>query len=82
MAAQEFRLLASKCWTVGNDLLNKRINISGSIDWLKQGLLLVEKLINRGVQLDHLKELHVSVLGRVPYKDLMSTSDCHSQKLV
>lgn len=66
MAAQEFRLLASKCWTVGNDLLNKRINISGSIDWLKQGLLLVEKLINRGAQLDHLKELHVSVLGRLP----------------
>lgn len=62
MAAQEFRLLASKCWTVGNDLLNKRINISGSIDWLKQGLLLVEKLINRGVQLDHLKELHIAIL--------------------
>lgn len=78
MTAQECRLLASKCWTVGNHMLNERTNVSGSIDWLKQGILLIEKLINRGVQLDHLKELHVSVLGTAYYKNLMSTSDCHS----
>lgn len=59
-------------------MLNERTNVSGSIDWLKQGLLLIEKLINRGVQLDHLKELHVSVLCMAYYKNLMSTSDCHS----
>lgn len=78
MTAQECRLLASKCWTVGNRMLNEGTNVSGSIDWLKQGILLIEKLINRGVQLDHLKELHVSVLGTAYYNNLMSTLDCNS----
>ncbi|KIR81177.1 hypothetical protein I306_01720 [Cryptococcus gattii EJB2] len=64
MTAQECRLLASKCWTVGNHMLNERTNVSGSIDWLKQGILLIEKLINRGVQLDHLKELHLNDSAR------------------
>lgn len=75
MTAQECRLLASKCWTVGNHMLNERTNVSGSIDWLKQGILLIEKLINRGVQLDHLKELHIATLKSLSRAQLMKAEE-------
>ncbi|WVQ84872.1 hypothetical protein IAT38_007035 [Cryptococcus sp. DSM 104549] len=62
MGSQEHRLLASKCWTVGNDLLKDRNTVAASIDWLNQGLMLVEKLVNRGAQVGSLQELHVAIL--------------------
>ncbi|WVO21077.1 uncharacterized protein IAS62_002381 [Cryptococcus decagattii] len=75
MTAQECRLLASKCWTVGNRMLNEGTNVSGSIDWLKQGILLIEKLINRGVQLDHLKDLHIATLKSLSRAQLMKAEE-------
>ncbi|TYJ53702.1 hypothetical protein B9479_005669 [Cryptococcus floricola] len=47
---------------VGNTMLQNKTNLPLSIDWLKQGILLVEKMVNRGLVVDRLEELHVAIL--------------------
>ncbi|ODN81471.1 hypothetical protein L202_01898 [Cryptococcus amylolentus CBS 6039] len=62
MTPQECHILAAKCWTVGNTMLQNKTNLPLSIDWLKQGIMLVEKMVNRGLVVDRLEELHVAIL--------------------
>ncbi|WVQ72986.1 hypothetical protein IAR50_002549 [Cryptococcus sp. DSM 104548] len=62
MSAQECHILAAKCWTVGNDMLQTKDNVPLSIDWLKQGIMLIEKMVNRGLKVDRLEELHIATL--------------------
>ncbi|ODO05445.1 hypothetical protein L198_02138 [Cryptococcus wingfieldii CBS 7118] len=50
----------AKCWTVGNTMLQNKTNLPLSIDWLKQGIMLVEKMVNRGLVVDRLEELHLT----------------------
>nr|ODO00485.1 hypothetical protein L204_02479 [Cryptococcus depauperatus CBS 7855] len=55
------QLLAFKCWTVGNDMLNKGVNLPSATDWLKQGAILVEKMVIQGDRVENLEALHQSL---------------------
>ncbi|WVN84898.1 uncharacterized protein L203_100034 [Cryptococcus depauperatus CBS 7841] len=78
MNIEECQLLAFKCWTVGNDMLNKGVNLPSATDWLKQGAILVEKMVIQGDRVENLEALHVAVLKSLARAQILLVEKEHN----